>query len=304
MTDIIYNIVPFLLSGMLDNEGNPCSGGLLYSYDAGTTTKRSLFQDYALTEPHTNPLELDGSGRALAYANGNYKFVLKSAQGVTLYTWDNIALPSGAIGPSGPTGPQGEQGLQGIQGDTGASIVSVAWNGNDMVFTKDDTDTVTLTGAKTDLTGPQGEQGVKGDKGDTGTGVPAGGTTGQELTKKSNTDYDFEWKSRNRVYTWVISNPAVGGILGPRLPEAHTVQRIDSYVKAATSVTFNIEERSTIGSAGSNILSEDQIADTDGASATGSFNDSSLAEGNWLYVDISAVSGTPEQVVITLTCTI
>lgn len=250
-----HDAVMFLLSGMLDNEGNPCSGGLLYSYDAGTTTPRALYSDYGLTEPHTNPLVLDGSGRALAYANGIYKFVLKSSAGVTLYTWDNVALPSGATGPAGPTGPEGEQG-------------------------------------------------EKGEKGDTGTGVPSGGATGQELTKKSNTDYDFEWKSRNRVYTWVISNPAVGGILGPRLPEAHTVQRIDSYVKAATSVTFNIEERSTIGSAGSNILSEDQIADTDGASATGSFNDSSLAEGNWLYVDISAVSGTPEQVVITLTCTI
>lgn len=121
-----------------------------------------------------------------------------------------------------------------------------------------------------------------------------------------------EWKGlayqedipRLRVYTWVISSPATGGVLGPRIPEACTVTRIDSYVAAATSVTFNIEERSAIGSAGTDILASDQAADTDGASQTSSFNNDSLAAGNWLYVDISAVSGTPGQVVISLTCTV
>ena len=34
-----------------------------------------------------------------------------------------------------------------------------------------------------------------GLKGDTGIGVPIGGTTGQQLMKKSNADYDFEWKT-------------------------------------------------------------------------------------------------------------
>ena len=34
---------------------------------------------------------------------------------------------------------------------------------------------------------------AKGDKGDIGYGVPVGGTTGQILTKVSNTDYDTEW---------------------------------------------------------------------------------------------------------------
>ena len=32
-------------------------------------------------------------------------------------------------------------------------------------------------------------------KGDTGIGIPIGGTTGQQLTKKSATDYDFEWQT-------------------------------------------------------------------------------------------------------------
>lgn len=36
----------------------------------------------------------------------------------------------------------------------------------------------------------KGEKGLKGDKGE---GIPTGGTTGQFLKKKSNTDYEYEW---------------------------------------------------------------------------------------------------------------
>lgn len=41
--------------------------------------------------------------------------------------------------------------------------------------------------------GKDGEQGPMGPQGETGEGVPAGGTTGQVLAKKSDTDYDTEW---------------------------------------------------------------------------------------------------------------
>ena len=52
-----------------------------------------------------------------------------------------------------------------------------------------------LKGEKGD-TGEQGEAGTsgqQGEKGDPGIGIPVGGTTGQVLKKKSNTDYDTEW---------------------------------------------------------------------------------------------------------------
>jgi len=125
----------------------------------------------------------------------------------------------------------------------------------------------------------------------------------------TNTDYvDLRWSLKRtlntRTYTFVIGNLATGGIPGPRLNEFHTVERIDSYVTGATSVTFNIEERATIGSAGVDILSSDQVADVDGASKTTPFANDSLAEASWLWVDISNVSGTPGILVITLTCRI
>ena len=65
--------------------------------------------------------------------------------------------PAGATGPRGPEGPAGPQGPEGPQG-------------------------------------PIGETGPKGDTGPAGPGVPVGGVAGQVLTKKSETDYDTEWK--------------------------------------------------------------------------------------------------------------
>jgi len=101
------------------------------------------------------------------------------------------------------------------------------------------------------------------------------------------------------TYTWVIQNPAAGGIPGPRLKTAKTALRIDSYTTAATNLWFNIEERSTIGTPGSNLLSGDLTAGVTGATTT-SFADANLAADNWLWVDITGVSGTVGTAVITL----
>ena len=46
---------------------------------------------------------------------------------------------------------------------------------------------------------------LKGDKGDKGEGIPTGGTTGQVLSKKSNTNYDYEW-TNNEATVDVIDN--------------------------------------------------------------------------------------------------
>lgn len=75
---------------------------------------------------------------------------------------------TGATGPQGPQGIQGEQGIQGVQGEQGIQGIQ---------------------GEK----GETGATGATGAQGAPGVGVPAGGTTGQVLKKKSNTDYDTEW---------------------------------------------------------------------------------------------------------------
>lgn len=105
----------------------------------------------------------------------------KGDTGVSGYTpvkgIDYFDGSKGDKGDTGNTGPQGEQGPPGAKGEKG------------------DTGPQGIQGEKGDtgLTGPKGDTGLQGPKGDTGVGVAAGGTTGQFLIKKSNTDYDTEW---------------------------------------------------------------------------------------------------------------
>lgn len=66
--------------------------------------------------------------------------------------------PTGAQGATGATGATGSQGIQGATGATGAT-------------------------------------GAAGAAGANGQGVPTGGTTGQILTKTSNTDFDTAWQT-------------------------------------------------------------------------------------------------------------
>ena len=51
--------------------------------------------------------------------------------------------------------------------------------------------------ALADITGPTGAAGTNGEDGADGLGVPSGGTTGQVLKKKSNSDNDTEWAAES-----------------------------------------------------------------------------------------------------------
>lgn len=80
----------------LDDNGAPLSGGLLYTYAAGTTTPQATYSEVTLTTPNANPVVLDAAGRcALFLSPTSYKYVLKTAAGVTVRTQDNIgAVPT------------------------------------------------------------------------------------------------------------------------------------------------------------------------------------------------------------------
>lgn len=117
--------------------------------------------------------------------------------------------PAGPVGPQGPEGPVGPQGPQGIQGERGPAgpagpegpIGPAGPQGN--------------IGPQGPIgeTGSIGPQGPQGEPGAAGVGVPVGGTVGQVLTKKTETDYDTEW-----------ADPQGGG--GSGLPEGGTTGAI------------------------------------------------------------------------------
>lgn len=82
---------PWFAQQFFDNNGVPLVGGLIYTYAAGTSTPQAAYTDSSGTVPQTNPIVLDGSGRAPIWLlNINYKFVIQTSAMVTLYTVDNV----------------------------------------------------------------------------------------------------------------------------------------------------------------------------------------------------------------------
>lgn len=77
-----------------DNNGDPLSGGKLYTYAAGTTTPATTYTSSTAAVANANPIILDSAGRVadeiwLVFGD-NYKFVLTSATNTTIWTKDNV----------------------------------------------------------------------------------------------------------------------------------------------------------------------------------------------------------------------
>ena len=77
-----------------DSNGDPLTGGLLYSYAAGTTTPVTTYTSRAGTANNTNPIVLDAAGRTPdeIWLDGGvlYKFVLKTSAFVQIGSYDSI----------------------------------------------------------------------------------------------------------------------------------------------------------------------------------------------------------------------
>lgn len=80
-----------------DNSGNVLTGGLLYSYLAGTTTPAVTYTQSNGVTAHSNPIVLNAAGRVPD--SGEiwltdsilYKFVLQTSAAVQIATWDNVS---------------------------------------------------------------------------------------------------------------------------------------------------------------------------------------------------------------------
>ena len=74
-----------------DLNGAPLSGGLLYTYAAGTTTPLATYTDSTGSTPNTNPIILDSRGEANVWLGAAiYKFALYTSVNVLIWTVDNI----------------------------------------------------------------------------------------------------------------------------------------------------------------------------------------------------------------------
>jgi hypothetical protein len=128
-----------------DNNGSPLSGGLLYSYQAGTALAANTYTSASGVTPNSNPVVLNAAGRVqgeIWLTQGQaYKFVLKTSTGVTLGTYDNVpgandltALNTFEAALAAPTGSS----LVGfIQSGTGAVATTVQTKLRESVSVKD-----------------------------------------------------------------------------------------------------------------------------------------------------------------------
>ena len=78
------------------DSGVPLTGGLIYTYAAGTTTPQATYTSSSGGTAHSNPIVLNSAGRV---ASGGeiwltdavaYKFVLQTSAAVTIATYDNV----------------------------------------------------------------------------------------------------------------------------------------------------------------------------------------------------------------------
>ena len=77
----------------MDSNGDPLSGGKLYTYSAGSTTNKATYQDNGGVTPHANPIVLNASGYASAEVwgtTGAYKLKLDNSADSNIWTRDNI----------------------------------------------------------------------------------------------------------------------------------------------------------------------------------------------------------------------
>ena len=74
-----------------DSNGDPLSGGKLYSYDAGTTTPRATYTDSTGSIANANPVILDTRGEASVWMDSSpYKLSLYTASNVLVWTVDGL----------------------------------------------------------------------------------------------------------------------------------------------------------------------------------------------------------------------
>lgn len=77
-----------------DDNGDPLSGGKVYTYAAGTTTPATTYTSRDGLTPNANPIILDSAGRTPEQIWSTegvlYKYVVTTSTNTTIRTWDNI----------------------------------------------------------------------------------------------------------------------------------------------------------------------------------------------------------------------
>lgn len=96
----MIRLIEILAAGVTDDVGAPLANGTVTAYESGTTTQKTLFQEFALETPHPNPATLDAAGRLVAYVDGRTKLVIFDSEGTYLRTVDHVGTEDSDVSVS------------------------------------------------------------------------------------------------------------------------------------------------------------------------------------------------------------
>lgn len=91
----MLGIAPYIKPYFPDDDGQPLAGGLLYTYETGTTTPKTAYK-YSGGTAHSNPIVLDSRGEipddAGLYLDSDipYRFRLERADATEVWTRDGV----------------------------------------------------------------------------------------------------------------------------------------------------------------------------------------------------------------------
>lgn len=93
-------LTPTAKMQFLDATGAPLVGGLVYTYQAGTTIPQATYIDSTGSTANPNPIVLDARGEANIWLGAaTYKIRLSDPYGAEIWTVDNISAPTTALSP-------------------------------------------------------------------------------------------------------------------------------------------------------------------------------------------------------------
>ena len=134
-----------------DDNGDPLSGGKIYTYAAGTLTPKATYTDASETTPLSNPVVLDSAGRATIWISGSYYIDVKTSADVPVKNTDNITAFNTASSSINSLLPS-------QTGNAGRFLITdgsnVSWGGGSVTILRNHIDgfTMSTAGSSTTMT--------------------------------------------------------------------------------------------------------------------------------------------------------
>ncbi|RMF00882.1 MAG: DUF2793 domain-containing protein [Alphaproteobacteria bacterium] len=88
------SIIPPYFRAWDQTTGAPLAGGKVYTYDTGTSTLKTSWQDEGKAATNTNPVILDAAGKAKIHLDGVYRIVVHDSNDVLVWEADPVSSVS------------------------------------------------------------------------------------------------------------------------------------------------------------------------------------------------------------------